>query len=68
MRTIHDRLMGDFQVPGFPLRFSNFPDELDLDAPLLGEHNARVLSDYLGYAPGEIERLARSGVLFSKPT
>jgi len=68
VRTIHDRLMGDFQVPGFPLRFSNFPDELDLDAPLLGEHNARVLSDYLGYAPGEIERLARSGVLFSKPT
>lgn len=68
VRTIHDRLMGDFQVPGFPLRFSNFPDELELDAPLLGEHNARVLSDYLGYAPGDIERLARSGVLFSKPT
>jgi len=68
VRTIHDRLMGDFQVPGFPLRFSNFPDELELDAPLLGEHNARLLSDYLGYAPGDIERLARNGVLFSKPT
>jgi CoA:oxalate CoA-transferase len=68
VRTIHDRLMGDFQVPGFPLRFSNFPDELELDAPFLGEHNARVLSDYLGYAPGDIERLARNGVLFSKPT
>ena len=67
VRTIHDRLMGDLQVPGFPLRFSNFPAELELEAPLLGEHNARVLSDYLGYAPGEIDRLTRGGVLFSKP-
>ncbi len=67
VRTIHDRLMGDLQVPGFPLRFSGFPQELELEAPLLGEHNGRVLTDYLGYGPAEIERLTRAGVLHSKP-
>jgi crotonobetainyl-CoA:carnitine CoA-transferase CaiB-like acyl-CoA transferase len=67
VRKIHDRIMGDFEVPGFPLRFSEFPELLDLEAPLLGEHNGRVLSNYLGYAPGDIDRLERDGVLISQP-
>lgn len=47
VRTVHDRILGDFQVPGFPMRFSAFPGELELEAPLLGEHNRRILSTYL---------------------
>ncbi|MGC2153608.1 MAG: CoA transferase, partial [Terriglobales bacterium] len=39
VRKIHDRVLGEFQVPGFPLRFSEFPEPLTLEAPLLGEHN-----------------------------
>jgi crotonobetainyl-CoA:carnitine CoA-transferase CaiB-like acyl-CoA transferase len=65
VRTIRDRLLGDFQIPGFPLRFSRFPDELELDAPLLGEHNETVLARYLGYSQQEIDRLTREGVLYS---
>jgi crotonobetainyl-CoA:carnitine CoA-transferase CaiB-like acyl-CoA transferase len=67
VREVHDRLLGNFQVPGFPLRFSAFPDLLELEAPLLGEHNGRILSSYLGYATGEIGRLERAGVLQSQP-
>jgi crotonobetainyl-CoA:carnitine CoA-transferase CaiB-like acyl-CoA transferase len=67
VRTIHDRVMGDLQVPGFPLRFSAFPKLLDLEAPLLGEHNGRILSSYLGYAPRDISRLEDQGVLQSQP-
>ena len=67
VRKIHDRVMGDFEVPGFPLRFSEFPGELELAAPLLGEHNARILSQYLGYAPADIGRLEREGVLHQLP-
>ncbi|MBF6561038.1 MAG: CoA transferase [Candidatus Binataceae bacterium] len=67
VRKIHDRVMGDFEVPGFPLRFSEFPGELELDAPLLGEHNARILAQYLGYAPADIGRLEREGVLHQLP-
>lgn len=65
VRTVHDRIIGDFQIPGIPLRFSAFPQPLEIEAPLLGEHNRHVLKSYLGFSPMEIERLEREGVLRS---
>jgi crotonobetainyl-CoA:carnitine CoA-transferase CaiB-like acyl-CoA transferase len=67
VQKVHDRLLGDFEVPGFPLRFSAFPERLELDAPFLGEHNEKILSTYLGYSHEQISRLAREGVLQSLP-
>lgn len=67
VRSVHDRILGDFQIPGFPLRFSAYPQQLELEAPLLGEHNHRILSTYLGYADEHIEKLEREHVLFSAP-
>jgi crotonobetainyl-CoA:carnitine CoA-transferase CaiB-like acyl-CoA transferase len=67
VRTVHDRILGDFQVPGFPLRFSAFPESLELEAPLLGEHNAQILSTYLGLSADRIAQLEREHVLFSAP-
>ena len=63
VRTINDRLLGEFDVPGFPLRFSEFPGELALEAPLLGEHNAEGLEQYLGYSAAQIRELETAGVL-----
>jgi len=67
VRTVHDRVIGDFQIPGMPLRFSAFPQPLELEAPLLGEHNRQVLTRYLGYSSEEIGTLERGGVLRSAP-
>ena len=67
VQTVRDRILGEFQIPGFPLRFSSFPNRLDLEAPFLGEHNQRVLSSYLGYSPERIARLEQEGVLRSLP-
>jgi CoA:oxalate CoA-transferase len=67
VRTVHDRVIGDFKIPGVPMRFSAFPHSLDIEAPLLGEHNRHVLRSYLGYSPAEIERLEHEGVLRSAP-
>jgi crotonobetainyl-CoA:carnitine CoA-transferase CaiB-like acyl-CoA transferase len=67
VQTVHDRLLGELQIPGFPLRFSSFPGRLDLEAPFLGEHNGRILSSYLGYSPEQIAALERDGVLRSQP-
>jgi crotonobetainyl-CoA:carnitine CoA-transferase CaiB-like acyl-CoA transferase len=67
VQTVQDRLLGEMQIPGFPLRFSSFPERLDLEAPLLGEHNARILSSYLGYSPDRVARLEQDGVLRSLP-
>jgi crotonobetainyl-CoA:carnitine CoA-transferase CaiB-like acyl-CoA transferase len=65
VRTVHDRIIGDFQVPGFPLRFSGFTESLELQAPFLGEHNRSVLSTYLGYTENQIAKLEGEGVLHS---
>jgi crotonobetainyl-CoA:carnitine CoA-transferase CaiB-like acyl-CoA transferase len=62
VRTITDRFLGEFDIPGFPLRFSGY-GELKLEAPTLGEHNAEILSGYLGYSAGRIEDLATKGVI-----
>jgi len=63
VRTIHDPLLGEFSIPGFPLRFSAQPELPELIAPLLGEHNADVLTGTLGYSAVRVDELTRSGVL-----
>jgi crotonobetainyl-CoA:carnitine CoA-transferase CaiB-like acyl-CoA transferase len=65
VRIVHDRILGDFEVPGFALRFSEFPESLELDAPMLGEHNEEVLTNYLGYAPSRVNELVLKGVIRS---
>lgn len=63
VRTINDRFLGTFDVPGFPLRFSEAPELRTMEAPLLGEHNAEVLREYLGYSAERISQLEADGVL-----
>ena len=66
VREITDPVMGDLVIPGFPLRFSAQPERLDLVAPTLGQHNAEVLGDILGYDPERIDALVQSGVLVAR--
>jgi crotonobetainyl-CoA:carnitine CoA-transferase CaiB-like acyl-CoA transferase len=61
--TIEDQFIGQFDVPGFPLRFSAFPDEPQLPAPTLGQHNTELLRDYLGYSAERIALLEAEGIL-----
>ena len=63
VRTITDPIAGTFQIPGMPLRFSKFPDDLPLEAPTLGQHNAEVLRDWLGMNEQEIASLESASVL-----
>jgi crotonobetainyl-CoA:carnitine CoA-transferase CaiB-like acyl-CoA transferase len=64
--TVKDRVLGEIKVPGFPIRFSEFPAP-DLQAPLLGEHNEHILREYLGYPDDRIAALKERRVLVSKP-
>ena len=63
VRSVNDRFLGEFDVPGFPLRFSEGARHPQLAAPTLGEHNRTVLASYLGYPSERIETLERDGVL-----
>ena len=66
VRTVTDRSFGDLKVPGMPLRFSQYPEFLDLQAGFLGEHNSEVLGG-VGYSEVEIQALVDDGVLGNEP-
>ena len=64
VRTVPDPILGEVTIPGFPLKFSAYPDLPDLQAPLLGQHSVQVLQEYLNYSETEIARLQQSGTLY----
>jgi len=66
VRTVHDRLHGDFDMPGMPLKFSRFPKDLPLQAATLGQHNEEILTTYLGRSAQDVQRLRTEGVLVEK--
>ena len=67
VRTINDRIAGEFQIPGNPLRFSEFPEPPEYTAATLGEHNREVLHEVLGKDAATIDSLYADGVLIEKP-
>jgi crotonobetainyl-CoA:carnitine CoA-transferase CaiB-like acyl-CoA transferase len=53
---------GRIKVPGFPIRFSRTPCEVERGAPLVGEHSREVMRE-AGLDDGAIEALIESGVV-----
>jgi len=65
VRTVDDRLAGEFQIPGMPIKSSAYPEEPGYSAPTLGEHNREILRGFLKRSDVEIEALVEAGVLVS---
>ena len=63
VRNVPDPILGEVTIPGFPLKFSAFPDLPRIEAPLLGQHGAEILGSHLGYSAAQIEELFRCGVM-----
>lgn len=63
VRQVRDRKLGEFELPGFAIRFSDFPRPLELEAPFLGEHNEEIFSRYLGFDAGQVRQLERRGIV-----
>jgi formyl-CoA transferase/CoA:oxalate CoA-transferase len=54
---------GPHRVTGPPIKMSGTPARMTTPAPALGEHTAAVLDSLLKLNTGEIERLAKAGVI-----
>ncbi|MBK6657628.1 MAG: CoA transferase [Proteobacteria bacterium] len=68
VRTVNDRIAGEFQIPGHPIHSNRYPaNDPDLVAPMLGEHNREVLMEVLGKDAATVDALEAKGVLQSKP-
>jgi len=66
VRTVPDPLLGEVTIPGFPFKFSAFPELPNIQAPLLGENGGEVLREVLGYGEAQIAELQGKGVLFAE--
>jgi len=64
VREVADPVFGSLTLPGFPFKFSAFPHEPSLEAPLLGQHNREVVEEHLGRDPASIAQLHSQGVLY----
>ncbi|MBL6749620.1 MAG: CoA transferase [Nevskia sp.] len=64
VRTVNDPYAGTFQIPGMPIKTSDYPaHNPDYIAPRLGEHNRLVLQELLGKTDAQIDAWSKSGVL-----
>lgn len=55
--------LGLLRLPGLPMQLSKTPWRVRQPAPLLGEHNAQVYCQELGYPPHTLAALRRTGVI-----
>ncbi len=58
---------GPVALPKSPFHFSDAPVEISGPSPGLGEHNAEVMEDLLGYSREAVAELTREGVLVQAP-
>jgi len=67
IRQVSDPQLGEFAIPGPPVRFSRWPERTDVHADLLGAHNEEILKELAGLSDAEIAALYDEGVLVRDP-
>ena len=55
------------EVTRAPMRFSDAKVEIPRPAPTLGQHNAEVVGELLGYSEAKITALLADGLLVQEP-
>lgn len=63
VRQVQDKILGKFDIPGFPVKFSRWTPSTELHADVLGQHNDEVLQELLGLSDEEVAALYRDKVL-----
>ncbi|WP_338879091.1 CoA transferase [Achromobacter veterisilvae] len=67
VRKVRDEVIGEFEIPGFPAKFSAWRPQESLRASALGEDNEDVLKELLGLTPAEVQGLYDDEVLVQDP-
>jgi crotonobetainyl-CoA:carnitine CoA-transferase CaiB-like acyl-CoA transferase len=67
VRRIKHDAIGEFDVPGMPVKFSGWPDRTEVRASRVGADNSAIVSEILGLSAGEVEELHREQVLITAP-
>jgi CoA:oxalate CoA-transferase len=67
VRRVQDPQIGAFDIPGPPVKFSQWPDRGALGADLLGQHNEEILRGLLDMSEEDIAALYAAKVLVRDP-
>jgi crotonobetainyl-CoA:carnitine CoA-transferase CaiB-like acyl-CoA transferase len=67
VRRVRDESIGEFDIPGLPVKFSRWQDRSGIAADRLGEHNEEVLRELLALTDKEIAGLYADKVLVRDP-
>jgi CoA:oxalate CoA-transferase len=67
VRRVRDQAIGEFDIPGLPVKFSRWADRSEIAADRLGEHNEEVLRKLLSLTDQEIIELYADKVLVRDP-
>jgi formyl-CoA transferase len=59
---VNHPVAGTFNMPGCPVRLEDSPVDVKA-APLLGEHNADVYAELLGYSADDVQQLKEQGLI-----
>ena len=62
MQKIEHPTTGKLTVPAWPVRFDGAPPKVE-PSPLLGQHSAEVLEEWLGIGASEVEALRTEGIV-----
>jgi formyl-CoA transferase len=62
MQRIQHPTTGDVTIPAWPVRFDGTPAKVK-PSPLLGQHNADVLGNWLGIGAAELDALKTEGIV-----
>jgi crotonobetainyl-CoA:carnitine CoA-transferase CaiB-like acyl-CoA transferase len=60
---VPDPILGSVKLVGPVARFSADGEPIARPAPLLGQHNAEILTEVLGYTDDQVEKLKRDAVI-----
>jgi CoA:oxalate CoA-transferase len=60
---VEQLVSGLVKVPGSVFKLSKTPGDIKFPAPILGEHNAEIYSNMLGYSEEEMNALADEGIV-----
>jgi len=64
---VRDATIGEFDIPGLPVKFSRWVDRSDIAADRLGEHNEEALRALLSLTDKEIASLYADKVIVRDP-
>jgi CoA:oxalate CoA-transferase len=68
VRWVQDPILGKVAIPAVPVKFSAWPDNIDVRAARFGEDNEKVLREMLKMPEDQIKKLYAEGILVRDPT